>query len=92
MHNSLKGSLLKLSIITNKEKELNKIALKKYENEKYGYYNKILDETIEEKSIKNIFTQTLDNIETICSNENIKEDSINNLQNSLNPLLGKKKL
>ena len=77
----------KLFIIANKEKELNKIALKQYEKEKYGYCKKILDETIEDKRIKNIFSQTLDNIETIFSNDEQKENSINNLQKSLNSLL-----
>ena len=87
IHDTLYESLQKLFIIANKEKELNKIALKQYEKEKYGYCKKILDETIEDKSIKNIFSQTLDNIETIFSNDEQKENSINNLQKSLNSLL-----
>ena len=74
----------KLFIIANKENELNKIALKKDEKDKYDYCKKILDETIENKNIKNIFSQALDNIETIFSNDEQKENSINNLQKFLN--------
>ena len=77
----------KLFIIANKENELNKISLKKYEKEKYGYCKKILDETIEDKIIKNIFSQGLDYIETIFSNDEQKENYINNLQKVLNSLL-----
>jgi hypothetical protein len=63
-----------LYIIADKEKDLNKIALKKYEG-KNGFCKKILSETIQEDKIKNIFNTTLDDIESICSsvgNYNLK--------------------
>ena len=66
IHVSLNESLDKLSLIASKEKDLNKIALKKYENEKYGYCKKVLNENIKEKNIKNVFTKTLDDIDSIC--------------------------
>ena len=84
IHNSLKESIEKLSFIANKEKELNKIALKKYDNIKYGYYKEIIDETIQESKIKNVFNKILDKIESICSNETEKEKSINDILNLLN--------
>lgn len=70
-------------IIDSKDKDLNKIALKKYE-EKNGFCKKILNETIHEDKIRNIFNKTLDNIESICSNEEQKEQSIIDLQSLLN--------
>ena len=50
--------MFKLFIIVSKEKELNKISLKG----KYDYYKKILNETINEENIKNVFNTILDNM------------------------------
>ena len=84
IHNSLNESLKQLSLIASKEKDLNKIALKKYENEKYGYCKSILNETIQDENIKKVFDKTLDDIESICSSDEEKEKSIVDIQNLLN--------
>jgi GTP-binding protein EngB required for normal cell division len=83
IHDSLNESIDKLYIIADKEKDLNKIALKKYEG-KNGFCKKILSETIQEDKIKNIFNTTLDDIESICSSEEKKEQSIIDIQKLLN--------
>jgi len=83
IHDSLNESINKLYEISNKDKDLNKIALKKYK-EKNGFCKKILNETIKEDKIRNIFNKTLDDIESICSSEEQKEQSIINIQNLLN--------
>ena len=83
IHDSLDKSLLKLSLIAAKEKELNKIALKKYEDQKFGYCKKILKETMSEPKIENIFNKTLDNIESIYPNEDEREQSIIDIKNML---------
>ena len=62
---------------------MNKIALKKYK-EKNGFCKKILNEIIQEDKIRNIFNKTLDDIESICSSEEQKEQSIINIQDLLN--------
>ena len=83
IHKSLNDSINKLSFIAAREKELNKIALKKYENDKYGFCKKILDETIQENRIKTILNQTLDNIECISSSTEQKEECIKEIQKYL---------
>lgn len=87
IHKSLNDSIDKLSFIASREIELNKIALKKYEDVKYGYSKKILDETIQKKQIKDIFKRTLDDIESICSSIDQREKSINEMQTLLNSSL-----
>ena len=79
IHNSLNDSLDKLSFIASKEIELNKIALKKY-SQKNGYCKELLIGTINEKKIQDIFKNTLDNIESICSNSEQKEKSIEEIK------------
>ena len=83
IHDSLDESISKLYIIATKDKDLNKIALKKYK-EKNGFCKKILNEIIQEDKIRNIFNKTLDDIESICSSEEQKEQSIINIQDLLN--------
>lgn len=83
IHDSLDESINKLYIIATKDKDLNKIALKKYK-EKNGFCKKILNEIIQEDKIRNIFNKTLDDIESICSSEEQKEQSIINIQDLLN--------
>ena len=78
---------MKLKEIASKENQLNKIALKKYEN--YGYSKKILDESFQEiineqtkyevyrrnieysNKIKKVFNNTFSMIDSIRSNEDI---------------------
>ena len=87
INETLKKSLLKLKEIASKENQLNKIALKKYEN--YGYSKKILEETFQEikneqtkdkyysarfeylNKIKKLFNNTFSMIDSISSNEDI---------------------
>ena len=73
----------KLSIISSKEIELDKIALKKYEI-KNGYCKELLKGTIQEKNIQEILNTTLDDIESICSSNERKEESIRQIQKKLN--------
>ena len=87
IHKSLNESIDKLSFIASNEVELNKIALKKYEDVKYGYSKEILEQKIPEKNIKNIFNQTLDDIESICSSKDEKESRIMKIQELLNSSL-----
>ena len=82
IHNSLNESLEKLSLIATKEKDLNKIALKKYK-ETNGYSKEILKETITDEKIQEVFKDTLDDIESICSNNEQRESAIKDLQNKL---------
>ena len=83
IHNSLNDSLDKLSFIASKEIELNKIALKKY-SQKNGYCKELLEGTINEnKKIQDIFKNTLDDIESICSDSELKEKSIEEIKNKL---------
>ena len=83
IHKSLNDSLDKLSFIASKEIELNKIALKKY-SQKNGYCKELLEGTINEnKKIQDIFKNTLDNIESICSDSEQKEKSIKDIKNKL---------
>ena len=83
IHDSLNDSLDKLSIISSKEIELDKIALKKYEI-KNGYCKELLKGTIQEKNIQEILNTTLDDIESICSSNERKEESIRQIQKKLN--------
>lgn len=101
IHDSLNDSINKLSFIAAKEKDLNKIALKKYK-EKNGFSKEILNEAILEaennkknnlnnskeiipkEKIIDVFNQTLDDIESICSCEEQKEQSIIDIQNLIN--------
>ena len=83
IHDSLNQSLEKLLLIASKEKDLNKIALKKYDNQKYGYCKKILNEKIKEENIKDVFEKTLDDIDSICSSDENKENSIIEIQKLL---------
>ena len=87
IHKSLNDSINKLSFIATNEVELNKIALKKYENVKYGYSKEILKQQIPEKNIENIFKETFDDIESICSSTNPKESRIMRIQDSLHKYL-----
>jgi len=87
INKTLNISLNKLKEIATKENQLNKIALKKYEN--YGYSKKILDESFQEiineqtkyevyrrnieysNKIKKVFNNTFSMIDSIRSNEDI---------------------
>ena len=82
IHNSLNDSLDKLSFIATKELELNKIALKKY-SQKNGYCKELLEGTINETKIQDIFKNTLDDIESICSNSELKENTIEDIKKKL---------
>ena len=82
IHSSLNDSLDKLSFIASKELELNKIALKKY-SQKNGFCKELLEGTINDKKIQDIFKNTLDDIESICSNSEQKEKSIEEIKNKL---------
>ena len=87
IHNSLNDIIDKLYFIASNEVELNKICLKKYENVKYGYSKEILKQQIPEKNIENIFKETFDDIESICSSTYQKENRIKEIQASLNSSL-----
>ena len=82
IHSSLNDSLDKLSFIASKELELNKIALKKY-SQKNGYCKELLEGTINQTKIQDIFKNTLDDIESICSNSEQKEKSIEEIKKKL---------
>ena len=87
VNKTLKKSLEKIKEIATKENQLNKIALKKYEN--YGYSKKILDEYFQKikneqtndeahnkiikysYKIKKVFNNTFSRIDSISSNEDI---------------------
>ena len=87
VNKTLKKSLEKIKEIATKENQLNKIALKKYEN--YGYSKKILDEYFQKiineqtkdkyyserfeylNKIKKVFNNTFSRIDSISSNEDI---------------------
>ena len=87
VNKTLKKSLEKIKEIATKENQLNKIALKKYEN--YGYSKKILDEYFQKikneqtndeahnkiikysDKIKKVFNNTFSRIDSISSNEDI---------------------
>ena len=83
INKTLNISLNKLKEIATKENQLNKIALKTYEN--YGYSKKILDEIINEQTkdkyyserfeylnkIKKVFNNTFSRIDSISSDEDI---------------------
>ena len=87
INQTLNISLNKLKEIATKENQLNKIALKKYEN--YGYSKKILDEYFQKikneqtndeahnkiikysDKIKKVFNNTFSRIDSISSNEDI---------------------
>ena len=87
INKTLNISLNKLKEIATKENQLNKIALKTYEN--YGYSKKILDESFQEikneqtkddaysehieysNKIKKVFNNTFSRIDSISSNEDI---------------------
>ena len=73
INNSLYENLNKSSTIVSKEKELNKISLKKYEGDKYGFCKKIVNKTINYENINNVFNTTLDDIESIYSNDEEKK-------------------
>lgn len=83
IQDALKVYLNNISIIAKKEKELNEIALIKYDNENYGYCKKILNEVIDENEIRSMIEKTLNDIESIYSNEKQKEKIINKIKKEL---------
>ena len=66
--------------LSKKNEELNKIALMKDdENEKHGYTDRTLKETMTEKNeISSFFEDSLQDIDNICSSETNKDKKVNN--------------
>ena len=82
IHNSLRRGLDCLFQLALKNNVLNELALKK-DDKKYGFTKEILSENMEKSEIFDIFNKSLDNIEQLCANEEIKEKTVNEIQNNL---------
>ena len=86
IHNSLRRGIDCLFQLALKNNVLNELALKR-DDKKYGFTKEILKENmnkVEKKSeIFEIFNETLDNIEQLCQNEQLKEKTVQSLQEKL---------
>ena len=85
IHNSLRKGIDCLFQLALKNNVLNQLALKK-DKEKYGFTKEVLKENMQKKEkseIFDIFNDTLENIEKLCENDNIKEETVNNIQKNL---------
>ena len=89
IHDSLREGIDCLFHLALKNNELNMLALKK-DKEKYGYTKEILNENLKNKTeskeqnkIFDIFTESLDDIEKLCEDNNSKEETVNNIQKKL---------
>jgi len=80
IYNYLISGINCLYDLSKKNEELNKIALMKDdENEKHGYTDRTLKETMTEKNeISSFFEDSLQDIDNICSSETNKDKKVNN--------------
>ena len=85
IHNSLRRGVDCLFQLALKNNVLNQLALKR-DSKKYGFTKEILKENMNKgnkNEIYEIFNDTLDNIEQLCQNEELKEKTVKTLQEKL---------
>jgi GTP-binding protein EngB required for normal cell division len=86
IHNSLRRGIDCLFQLALKNNVLNELALKR-DDKKYGFTKEILKENMNKAKAKSeifeIFNETLDNIEQLCQSEQLKEKTVQTLQEKL---------